>query len=62
MEKVYAIIKLILVALIVLSTVMGIYKENKSLRAYDTWLTVTTVSGFVAFILFTFDAVVKLIK
>ena len=62
MEKVYAIIKLLLVAVIVISTIMGVCNDHKSLKTYDTCLTVTTVSGFVALILFVFDAIVKLIK
>ena len=59
MGKVYAVMKLLLVAVIVISTVISLCTEKT--KAYDTWLTVTTISGFVCLILFVFDSVVELI-
>lgn len=60
MGKVYAIIKLLLVALIIISTVKSLNTEK--LKAYDIWLTITIVTNFVSLILFVFDAVVSLIS
>lgn len=59
MGKVYAIIKLLLVALIIISTVTSLNTEK--LKAYDIWLTIKTVTNFVSLILFVFDAVVTIV-